>query len=267
MKVISKTRKAHNWNEDRFINGKNFNIVLDGATPLIKDKNFNSARWMVEYIKKHINRYGGGIKERFTALCRDAYMDLPVKEKSAAAMPSASACWAEFDGDRLRIGVLGDCEATVIKKDGSIVRCFCGDVARLDAVAIEKLKEICKQKGATDIIGSRRFIDDILIEHRNLINKDGGYSALTLSENPVINEKTFLLDVGEISKVYLYSDGFSQAFEHLQIYENHIEMFSQIDDIKEEIAKIAVTSYSDRLGTKYPRFKIIDDITVTEITL
>ncbi len=206
-------------------------------------------------------------RERFTALCRDAYMDLPVKEKSAAAMPSASACWAEFDGDRLRIGVLGDCEATVIKKDGSIVRCFCGDVARLDAVAIEKLKEICKQKGATDIIGSRRFIDDILIEHRKLINKDGGYSALTLSANPVINEKTFLLDVGEISKVYLYSDGFSQAFEHLQIYENHIEMFSQIDDIKEEIAKIAVTSYSDRLGTKYPRFKIIDDITVTEITL
>ena len=119
----------------------------------------------------------------------------------------------------------------------------------------------------TDIIGSRIFIDDILIKHRNLINKDGGYTALTLSSNPVINEKTFLFDICELSKIYLYSDGFSQAFEHLQIYENHIEMFSQIDDIKEEIAKIAETSYSDRLGTKYPRFKIIDDITVTEITL
>jgi hypothetical protein len=41
MKIYAKTRKSHFWNEDRFVIGDNFLMVIDGASPLIKNKKFN----------------------------------------------------------------------------------------------------------------------------------------------------------------------------------------------------------------------------------
>ena len=38
MKIDALTRKSHFWNEDRFILGNNYYLVIDGATPLIKNK-------------------------------------------------------------------------------------------------------------------------------------------------------------------------------------------------------------------------------------
>ena len=55
MNVIAKTRKSHSWNEDRYIIGDSFYIVIDGATPLIKKEKMNLACWMVSYVKKYIN--------------------------------------------------------------------------------------------------------------------------------------------------------------------------------------------------------------------
>ena len=53
MVITPKTRKSHYWNEDRFIIGENYIIVIDGATPLLKQNDFNEACWMVNYIKKN----------------------------------------------------------------------------------------------------------------------------------------------------------------------------------------------------------------------
>lgn len=267
MKVYSKTRKAHYWNEDRFINGKNFFIVLDGATPLKSEANFNEARWMVDYIKKNINRYRGTVKQKLAALCGDAFRELPVKIKEDDYLPSASGSWVEFDGKRIDVGVLGDCEVTLITNDNRIIRCYGGELTKLDAIALDKLIEICKQKNTTEIIKSRKYINDILIKHRKLANKPNGYSALTLSPSHEINERKYSFGADGIREIYIYSDGFSQAFEHLQIYKSHEEMFSQIGDIGSEIDKIAKAAYSDTSGARYPRFKIIDDITVTKIVL
>lgn len=266
MKVYSKTRKSHYWNEDRFINGRNYFIVLDGATPLKSAENFNEARWMVNYIKKNINRYRGTVKEKLTALCGDAFNDLPVKTKDDDYLPSASGCWVEFNGSCINVGILGDCEVTLIKKDNGIIRCYCDDLTKLDMLALNKLIEICKEKN-THIIESRKYVNDILIRHRKLANKPNGYAALTLSPSPEIHEQKYVFNTDNIKEIYLYSDGFSQAFEHLDIFHSHEEMFLNIEDIDNEINKIVNTSFADRLGDKHPRFKIIDDITVTRIVL
>ncbi len=264
MKIYSKTRKAHYWNEDRFINGKNFNIVLDGATPLKRESNFNEARWMVSYLKKNINRYNGTVKEKLTALCKDAFYELPVKTKDEDYLPSASACWVEFDGSQFSASVLGDCEVTVITKNNEIIRCYGDELTKLDNIALNQLIEVAKAKNlrTTQAMG---YIIETLIKHRKLINKPNGYSALALSSSPVINERKFEFDLDSVKSIYLYSDGFSQAFEYLQIYSSHKEMFEKINDVDEEIKKIVERSYSDRYGEKYPRFKVIDDITVTKI--
>ena len=64
MKIYAKTRKSHFWNEDRFVIGDNFLMVIDGASPLIKNKKFNEARWLVSYLKVHLKNYKGNIKEK-----------------------------------------------------------------------------------------------------------------------------------------------------------------------------------------------------------
>ena len=61
MKITAKTRKSHYWNEDRFVLGKDYFMVIDGATPLIKSNNFNEACWLVTYVKENINKLTGSI--------------------------------------------------------------------------------------------------------------------------------------------------------------------------------------------------------------
>lgn len=266
MRVYSKTRKSHYWNEDRFINGSGYSIVIDGATPLKRDGDFNEARWLVEYIKKNISRYKDEIKRRLSELCRDAFRDLPITIKDADCLPSASACWVEFFGSRAVFGVLGDCEATLVTKSNEIIRLYDDRLNALDKIAIDEMIAIAKNKSIS-VSEARKYIQQTLIKHRSLANKPNGYAALTLSPDAEINEKRYEYDINNIKTIYLYSDGFSQAFEHLNIYRSHEQMFRQIESIDDEIKKIADASYSDKSCDKYPRFKIIDDITVVKIDL
>lgn len=266
MELFSKTRKSHRWNEDRFINGKNYFIVIDGATPLKSVCPFNEAHWMVSYIKGHINRYCGSVKEKLLSVCRDAFFELPEKIYDEDYLPSAGCSWVEFEGGQIKVGILGDCEVTLISRDNKIVRCFSDELNKLDTIALTELKRISKQNNL-HVFEARKQINDLLIKNRKLINKVGGYSALTISPHPIINEKQYVFDKKDFKEIYLYSDGFSQAFENLKIYKSHGEMFENMGDIGEEIEKIKRASFSDPFGDAFPRFKLIDDITVTKIVL
>lgn len=264
MKVYCKTRKSHCWNEDRFINGRNYGIVLDGATPLKKSGQFNEARWFVDYLKKHITKYDYDIKSRLCALCEDAYHVFPTKIKEDDYLPSAGACWAEWTVEEIHIGILGDCEVTVVTNENEILRFNDDRLRTLDNLAINEMVTAANEYGTT-VLEARKFINDTLIKHRKLINKPNGYSALALSPKANICEKYFSLKKNNIKTLYLYSDGFSQAFENLQIYKTHKEMFNQLVNIDEEIAKIVKVSFDDPDCNKHPRFKVIDDITAVKI--
>lgn len=265
MKIYSRTRKSHCWNEDRFINGKDFCLIIDGATPLRQIENFNGARWLVAYIKKNLPKLSGGVKDRLTLLCRDAYINLPQPQKDKEYLPSASACWVEFCKNKMKVGILGDCEVTAKLKKGEIRRYYDGRLSVLDKKAIDEMISLAKEKNI-HICEARNLIQGTLLNHRNLVNEPHGYSALIPSPDGEIKEISFEAEIGDLETVYLYSDGFSQAFEHLQIYSGHVKMFENIVSIDEEIEKIVKASYGDRTLDLHPRFKIIDDITATEIS-
>ena len=146
MKITTKTRKSHYWNEDRFVIGKNFLMVIDGATPLIKENNFNEACWLVNYIKKNIKKYQGSIKERLYQISIDAYNQLPIKIKDEDYLPSASLSYIEFDDEYICAYTLGDCEVTIKTKEDKIIRCFNDELSKLDNIAINELIEHSKEK-------------------------------------------------------------------------------------------------------------------------
>ena len=264
MKIYAKTRKSHCWNEDRFIVGKNFAVVIDGATPLKKSHSLNEAHLMVDYLKKHFNQYDGSVKYRLKKLCEDVYRELAATAYDEDHFPSASACWIEVSDATLSIGILGDCEVTAVSKDGRIRRFFDGSLDVLDKKALTEMVKIAKEKNI-HVNMARPYIEEMLVKNRRLANKPDGYSALLPSPNVEIHEKKFEINTHDLKSVYLYSDGYSQAFTNLKIYSTHEEMFQKTADIDEEIKKIVQVSYSDANCDLYPRFKKIDDITVVRI--
>ncbi|MBE5731042.1 MAG: hypothetical protein E7350_03745 [Clostridiales bacterium] len=263
MKVTTKTRKSHYWNEDRFIIGKDFFMVIDGATPLIKSPHLNEACWMVNYIKKNISKCSGLISDRLLKLAKDGFYDLPTT-KNEDNIPSASASWVEYDDTYFYAYALGDCEVTFITTDSQIVRLHSPALNRLDTIALQQMVAIAKEKNIHNL-DARKYISDTLIRHRKMINKPNGYTAFTLSPTPTLTPKTMKIERKKVKTIYLYSDGFSQAYEHLCIYNSHTEMFSNELEIAEEIKKIEKASFADPYCDTYPRFKIIDDITAIKI--
>ncbi len=265
MNVIAKTRKSHQWNEDRFIIGNSFYVVIDGATPLYKDGNINLACWMVSYLKKNINRYQGSILSRMRKLAVDAYNELGIDKDDPAYLPSAGMACLEEDDNYYYASILGDCEVTFRMKNGEIKRCYTDDLTKLDQISINKLVSAAKEHNI-HIAEARPYIINTLIEHRKLMNTKNGYNVFTILPNSNYEEKVFKVNKEDVEEIYLYSDGFSQAFEYLNIYQNHSEMFKKSLDIDMEIKQIVDESFKDPHCDLHPRFKKIDDITVIKLT-
>lgn len=262
--IINKiTRKSHAWNEDRFVIGKDFYLVIDGATPLIKDKKQNLACLMVKYIKENIGKYQGRIKDRLVAIAKDLYLELGLNTDDTSYLPSASLSYVERIEDKYYIGVVGDCEVCVVSNN-LVTRYYDDSLSKLDAISLEKMKNAAIEKDI-DIVNARAEIIDTLIKHRRMLNKPGGYNGYTLGENFKLNVKEEVINVNDVDKMYLYSDGFSSAFTTFKLYPSFEEMFLNISDIKEEVKNITKRAYDDAKCNKYPRFKLIDDITVVEI--
>lgn len=264
MKIIARTRKSHFWNEDRFVLGKNYVMVIDGATPLLKSNNFNEACWLVNYLKKNLHKYEGSIKNRLLMLSKDAFNVMPVKIKEEDYLPSAGASWVEWDDEYFYFSNLGDCEVVVILKNGELKRLSGDALTNLDNLVLEEMKRIALEKGL-HIKEARSYVSDMLLRHRKMVNKPGGYNAFTISPKPIISENTFKLKKDEVQEIYLYSDGFASSFESLKIYNNYQEMFNKSLDLDCEIEKIVEESFGDPYCDKYPRFKKIDDITAIKI--
>ena len=153
-----------------------------------------------------------------------------------------------------------------ILKDGKIIRCFETDLQKLDDVSIKELVYHAKEKNI-HVVEARPYIKETLLKHRKMINKPNGYRAFSLTYEPKIEPYVYEIRKDDVKEIYIYSDGFSQSFEHLHIYDKHEEMFSRSLDLDEEITKIKNQAFSDPYCDKYPRLKKIDDITVIKIEL
>lgn len=266
MKITAKTRKSHYWNEDRFVLGKDYFMVIDGATPLIKTNNFNEACWLVTYVKNQINKLTGCIEDRLNVLSKEGFSLLPVKIKEEDYMPSASLAYVEVLDDEFSAHTLGDCEVTFILKDGTIKRCYETDLAKLDDKSINELVHHAKEKNI-HVVNARPYIKETLLKHRKMINKPNGYKGFSLTSNPNIKTSCFNIKKELVKEIYIYSDGFSQSFEHLKVYDSHEEMFSKSLDLDEEIKKIKTQAFLDPYCDKHPRLKKIDDITAIKIEI
>lgn len=268
MIIQTKTRKAHYYNEDRIFIGENYFMVMDGATPLLKSGiKPTEASWFVSYIKKNLPKNCQNVVEKLNNISINAVETLKSYnfEINEKYMPSTGLAWIELKNDYIVAHTIGDCEVTARLKNGQIVRVYQTELLKLDNIAV---KELVKQAKVNNICvkQARKYIQDILIKHRSYMNKENGYNVFTPSPNPNFKFSKKQFKICDVEEMYIYTDGLSQAFDELKIYNDHKEMFKTSLDLNKEIEKIVKTAFSDKDCNTFPRFKTIDDIAVIKIT-
>ena len=268
MKISHAIRKSRYYNEDRIIFGESFAMVCDGATALHKScVRPSDGSWLVSYIKKNLDKAATDVRGQLKKIAASAYGEFAKLTGGLGdelCLPSAGLAWAELHGQRVAIYTIGDCEAAIIKRDGSKIRHVIPSLPRLDNIALEHIKIKAAEQGVS-VRQATRLCNDVLIKHRRLMNKSGGYPVFTVDKNPSCEFLANEYDVAELSEVYLYTDGITQAFDELCIYPSWQDMFSRSIDLQEEIQKIVTRAYQDKECNAYPRFKTIDDIAAIKI--
>lgn len=268
MKIEKYTRKSHYFNEDRYVIDKDFIMVMDGATSLEKsDLKPTSGAYLVNYTKKELPKLSGTVIERLSIISKNIYNILSQNNTiNERILPSCGMSWVEFFGRKVIIHTIGDCEAFIVKKDNTSERIVINDLLVLDSISINEIISKSKEKKIT-IKEARPLINETLIKHRLLMNKENGYSVFSPSINPDFKYSSHEYNIDDIKYIYLYSDGFADAFTTFNIYKSAEQMFSKKRNIKKIINKIALRANNDKDFNKYPRFKLIDDITIVRISL
>lgn len=272
MKITKGIRKSHNYNEDKIIIGNNYFMVCDGATPLYKiGIKPTEAAWFVTYIKKHMPKNCNNVIEKLNDISKEAYKEFfklnelnHINKNDILYYPSCGIAWVELKDDDLYVYTIGDCEAVIKTKENEIIRIILPILPKLDNEALSKIIDY-KNKHNLSIKEATGKCIDVLLENRKLMNKENGYTAFSISDNPTFKYTKHIFKKENVKELYLYTDGITQAFDELKIYNSCEEMFKESIDINEEIKKIEKRAYEDKNCNIYPRFKTIDDIAIIKI--
>lgn len=255
------TRKSHRYNEDRFVIGKNYVLILDGATSLYKtDDRPTSGSWFANFIKSHLKPYEEDIIASLNRISQLAFEERvsSLNAKNISYLPTAGIAAAVFKDKEIHLYHIGDCGIAVFCKNSTSHLFVQPALKALDQRVIEDMKRISLEKNIS-VLETRSFVNDSLIRNRCLANEKDGYSVFSISPSPDFAFSHEVISLDNVKSINLFTDGFSSSWEILDIYPTYKEAFDH--PIEYTIEKIRDISYKDRYCNKYPRFKTIDDIT------
>ena len=250
--LIQKTFSEKEYNEDIYCFGKDYAMVLDGASGLDHANRMHTgsdARWFVEQmmleIEKRIHNHTS-LKQ----IVKDAIQTLiplyPEVEKQY--MPSGCLSLVRLRDGKIEYIGFGDCVALFQLKEKTL--CFYD----------HRIEELDNQAMLSDNPKS------VLLFNRTLRNEPNGYCALdlTLKSLDMCIEQTFKQE--DILSIALMSDGFYQ-FKGLKQVDD--EQFIQLLYEQKEKALPLLYSLQEQDWPCHilPRFKKRDDTTVLFFTL
>lgn len=254
-------KKYHTYNEDCLAISSNLFCVIDGATSL-KSKNNKyktETSKMVKELAILFKKYkGNGDKlENYIYEC---------SKELAKKYDNSNSCGFSliyFYLDNIYIYYLGDPECLIKTKDNKILTIYNDSLAKLDDYAISKMIDISKKENIS-IKEARNKINDILVENRNKKNKENGYYVFEPSINPNFKIYKAIINKNDVKEILLSTDGYQAIYKVYKLIKKE-EIFSL--PLNEGYKKIKEVSFLDKEMNKYPRFKIIDDISAIKIEL
>lgn len=248
-------------NEDNYLIGKDYIVVMDGATDLTNNPKYN-ANWFVLELEKTL-KIELDKKYDLKDTLRNSVNEVKKKVEDTFNEVSCSIIIVREINDKIEYLSLGDCTG-VIQFINETKVLYNTSLEKLDNLSLEVLKEQ-SIKNNTTVLEAKNTIEvkNIILKHRNLKNTKEGYYTCDLSNVGVDNADYYIFNKNEIKNILLMSDGFDDVVSRYKVYKDYDELIKVIYDnsieyVKEVLYKI---QEEDKDLNKYVRFKKSDDIT------
>lgn len=261
-------------NEDAIGYGKDYCFVLDGASCLSGQNvidPLSDAAWMTRSVRdglcaildsgderptiEILRQVISGIREQYVAALQAKGVDAP--EDS----PSAGFAMFRQRNGRVEFLGLGDCVGVTTHPDGRPFYSLETNLPNLDHKVLEEMMHIHKTTGIP-MKEARLMCNDMLIRHRNLRNKPGGYWILDLlTDDGIENATQVSWELTSPMVVGAFSDGFAQLAEVFGKYRGYTGLFQamQDNDLEDMFRDLCAMQDADADLNDYPRFKLRDD--------
>ena len=261
-------------NEDAIGYGKDYCFVLDGASCL-SGKNvidpLSDAAWMTRNVRNKLcaildsgdDRPTREILLQIVAEIRAEYVAALRSQGVDAPEDSPSAGFAMFRqrNGKLEFFGLGDCVGVATLPDGKPFYSLETNLPNLDHKVLEEMMHIHETTGIP-VKEARLMCNDMLIRHRNLRNKPGGYWILDLlTDDGILNARQESWELSTPMVVGAFSDGFAQLAEVFGKYRGYTGLFAamQENDLEDMFRDLCAMQDADDDLNDYPRFKHRDD--------
>lgn len=256
------------WNEDYAFSGEQFSFVIDGATSLTPEKFSNEetdAKWFSlqfgKFLEKELKHEDLSIseilKKGIIKIAKD-FKKLSGKH-DVIDMPSAAIAIVRRKQNKLEYFVLGDC-GFLFKHKNAVKEFTTTKITKLDKLNIDTMVKIAKEKNI-DVIQARKFVNDDILKKRLSKNTKNGYWILCDSIEACDHALQGELDIEGGDEILLYSDGFSQLWDTLDLFKKK-QIFQQFDNgqtLVDLFNLLRKTQKEDSSCNKFPRTKVHDD--------
>ena len=270
--------KGREWNEDYAYLCEDYAFVLDGASN-ITGEHYTSCNTDAEWYAQKFGKYlEVALKDKDKSIkeimkqgiieVTQNYIEI-VGDKKIIDMPSSCVTAIRFDKNRRKMEyfVLGD-SGIAMRFNNNIVNITDQVLPKLDGHDLRTMQDIVKEKGIT-VLEARRYIDKQMFQKRMLKNKPNGYWILGDDVEACEHAMYGVVDVANGGQVLLYTDGFSQIWETVNLYTleqvfNKLKSGVNLLDLSGELYSI---QENDPFCNKYPRFKKRDDTSAIYIEI
>ena len=214
-------------NQDYIRLGENIAMVVDGTTPLVKDPRVPEVR---EYVRLLADAVVGAEGEDLPHMVAAGIETLRRRCGVPPETEGVSAALAILreTGEQVEVFVLGDCAAGVRFRDG-------------------RGPELVSQEAV-----SRLDVREMLLRHRRMMNRPGGYWIAGFAPEAARHGTHRVYRREELSRVVLFSDGFSGQREAL--------LGAEEPCLQELYRQLRQREAADSRCNRYPRLKPGDDV-------
>ena len=256
--------------EDRIGFGPDYLFVIDGASGLdavhLTDA-ASDAAWLAnktgELLELNLPDPDLDLRDILEAIAdalRQEYDYLSFAQQIAADYPSAGLAIVRRRYNQLEYLGLGDCTAVFQLTDGTFTVQRETALTSLDAAAISEMVNQASLRNCT-VLEARPFIQDLLVENRNLRNKEGGYWIFDPSGIGIPHCRYFCRPISEVASVTLMTDGFAQLADTFREAIDFPDLHRQ--GLSEGLSSLGKRLFAlqeeDPQCNRYPRFKLRDD--------
>lgn len=240
-------------NQDYIRLGEDIAMVVDGSTPLVKDPRVPEVR---EYVRLLADAVVGAEGEDLPHMVAAGIETLRRRYGVLPETEGVSGGAGDPPGDG---GAGGGIRAGGLRRRGTLPGRRGPElvsqeaVSRLDGAVVAEMCRLHRERGI-DVIEARQLpeVREMLLRHRRMMNRPGGYWIAGFAPEAARHGTHRVYRREELSRVVLFSDGFSGQREAL--------LGAEEPCLQELYRQLRQREAADSRCNRYPRLKPGDDV-------